>query len=82
MISSIKMLSSDVTYYCEYGRCFLIGYHVFKLEHVLLLAQLAKENIWSLKYCWQAKQKLIIACDSVKRDLTVASATAALIRKN
>ena len=45
MIPSIKMLSSDVTYYCEYGRCFLIGYHVFKLEHVLLLAQLAKENI-------------------------------------
>ena len=44
MIPSIKMLSGDVTYCCEYGRCFLIGYHVFKLEHVLLLAQLAKEK--------------------------------------
>ena len=39
------MLSGDVTYYCEYGRCFLISYFVFKLENVLLLAERAKENI-------------------------------------
>ena len=39
------MLSGDITYYCEYGRCFLIGYCVFKLENLLLLAERAKENI-------------------------------------
>ena len=55
-IPSIKMLSGDITYYSEYGRCFLIGYCVFKLENFLLLAERAKENIWRLKYCWRTKQ--------------------------
>ena len=59
-IPGIQTLSGDVTYYCEYGRCFLISFYVFKLESVLLLAQRAKENIWSLKYCWQTKQDSIL----------------------
>lgn len=59
-ISGIQMLSGDITYYCEYGRCFLIGYCVFKLENLLLLAERAKENIWRLNYCWQAKQDSLL----------------------
>ena len=59
-IPGIQTLSGDVTYYCEYGSCFLISYFVFKLENVLLLPQRAKENIWSLKYCWQTKQDSIL----------------------
>ena len=39
------MLSGDVTWFCEYGRYFLIGYHLFEIENPLLLADRAKETI-------------------------------------
>ena len=31
-------VARDVTYFCEYGRYFLIGYYVSELENFLLLA--------------------------------------------
>ena len=40
-IPSGIMLSRDVTYFCEYGRYFLIGYYVSELENLLLLAERA-----------------------------------------
>ena len=39
------MSSGDVTYFCEYGRYFLIGYYLSELENLLLLTERAKENI-------------------------------------
>ena len=39
------MLSSEVTYYYKYGRYFLIGYHFYKIENLLLLAECGRENI-------------------------------------
>ena len=39
------MSSGNVTYFCEYGRYFLIGYYVCELDNLLLLAEHAKENI-------------------------------------
>ena len=32
----------------------------FQLENLLLLAERAKENIWRLNYCWQAKQDSLL----------------------
>ena len=39
------MLSGDVTYFCEYGRYFLICYYRSEIENLLLLAKRAKDNI-------------------------------------
>ena len=39
------MPSGDVTYFCKYGRYFLIGYYLSEIEKVLLLTERAKENI-------------------------------------
>ena len=39
------MLSVDVTYFCEYGRYFLICYYRSEIENLLLLAKRAKDNI-------------------------------------
>ena len=39
------MLSGDVAYFCEYGRYFLIGFYLSKIENLLLLPERAKENI-------------------------------------
>ena len=39
------MLSGDVTYFCEYGRYFLICYYLSEIENLLLLAKRAKDNI-------------------------------------
>ena len=39
------MLSGEVTYYCECGRYFLIGYYLSKIENLLLLAERAKGNV-------------------------------------
>ena len=41
------MSSGDVTYFCKYmyGRYFLIGYYLSKIENLLLLAESSKENI-------------------------------------
>ena len=38
------MLSGDVTYFCEYGRYFLIGFYLSDIENLLLLAERAKET--------------------------------------
>ena len=38
-IPSVIMWSGDVTYFGEYGRYFLIGYHVSEIESLLLLAE-------------------------------------------
>ena len=45
-IPSVIMLSGDLTYFCKYGRYFLIGYYLSKTENLLLLAECAYENIW------------------------------------
>ena len=39
------MPSGDVTYFCEYGRYFLIGYYLSEIENLLLLTESAKGNI-------------------------------------
>ena len=39
------MLSGDVTYFCEYGRYFLICYYLSEIENLLLLAKRATDNI-------------------------------------
>ena len=39
------MLSGDMSYFCEYGRYFLIGYYLSKINNFLLLAECAKGNI-------------------------------------
>ena len=39
------MSSCDVTYFCQYGRYFLIGYYLSEIENLLLLTERAKENI-------------------------------------
>ena len=39
------MPSGDVTYFCEHGRYFLIGYYLSEIEKLLLLTERAKENI-------------------------------------
>ena len=39
------MLSGDVTYFCEYGRYFLICYYLSEIENLLLLAKRAEDNI-------------------------------------
>ena len=35
-IPSVKMPSGDVTYFCEYGRYFLIGFYLSEIENLLL----------------------------------------------
>ena len=39
------MLSGDVTFFCKYGRYFLIGYYLSEIENLLLLAERTKQNI-------------------------------------
>ena len=39
------MLSGDFTYFCEYGRYFLICYYLSEIKNLLLLAKRAKDNI-------------------------------------
>ena len=39
------MPSGDVTYFCEYGWYFVIGYYLFEIEKLLLLTERTKENI-------------------------------------
>ena len=38
------MSSGDVTYFCEYGKFFLIGFYLSEIENLLLLAERAKET--------------------------------------
>ena len=38
------MSSGDVTYFCEYGKFFLIGFYLSEIENLLLLADRAKET--------------------------------------
>ena len=39
------MLSGNVTYFCEYGRYFLIGYYLSKINNFLLLVECTKGNM-------------------------------------
>ena len=45
LVPSVVMLSGEITYFCNYGRYFLIGYYLSEIENLLLLAEHTKENI-------------------------------------
>ena len=40
-----RICQSRPTYFCEYGKYFLIGYNFSEIENLLLLAERAKENV-------------------------------------
>ena len=44
-IPSITMLFGDITFFCKYGRYFLIGYYLSKKIKLLSVAERTEQNI-------------------------------------